>query len=181
MSYMELADERDERYFAREAEKEEARAVRRGGRTSPPARSAPANRPSTASVDNARSAAKNLTLGEVAQRLRVSVAVVRAAHRAQNEASTGLGGLARREKLLLAARRLGITAEELRLPRRALAGNADVLNSPERIASLVRTTARAKTTESIPAPQPVTPDRVISSPSALAVRVRVAGLITSNQ
>lgn len=140
MSDMELADDRDERWFAREAERESGRDAQRSVRPRPPTNAAVV-RSTTANTISKATQSKNLTLGEVAQRVGVQPAEAQAAPHAQNRAATGLGGLGKTERLSTAARRLGITGDELRLLRRALAGNVDALISRERVASLVRTVA----------------------------------------
>lgn len=175
-SDMELADERDERWFAREAEREAAREARRAARSkptknAPAAKKTPAARKTAATKKTAakRPESKNLKLAEVARRLGVKPVEAQAALDAQNRAATGLGGLTKADRLSTAARRLGVTGEELRLLRRALAGNADALTRRERVASLVRTVAGAEVGEP-PAPTrpetPVSARKVITSSAA---------------
>lgn len=147
-SDMELADERDERWFAREAEREAAREARRAARSTPTARARSAKKaPAAQKPVVQKRQAKNLRLAEVANRLGVKPAEAQAAVDAQNQAATGLGGFTKAERVSTAARRLGITADELRLLRRALAGNVDALSPRERVASLVRTVARTEPSE----------------------------------
>lgn len=172
MSDMELADARDERWFAREAEREAAREARRAARAKPTAKRAAATKPNAAKKAAAKNGqAKNLKLAEVARRLGVKPAEAQAAVDAQNQAATGLGGLTKVDRVSTAARRLGITGDELRLLRRALAGNVDALTPRERVASLVRTVAGTEVTGPPPptkSAKPAPARKVITSSSAPA-------------
>lgn len=172
MSDTELADERDERWFVREAEREAAREARRAARATPTTKAVAAKKPTPAKKTAAKkSPSKNLKLAEVAQQLGVKVTEVQAALDAQNQAATGLGGLEKAERLSTAARRLGITGDELRLLRRALAGNVDALTPRERVASLVRTVAGIEVGKPPASTKPAKPGharRVITSSSAPA-------------
>lgn len=178
MSDMELADERDDRWFAREAEREQAREQRAADRRSTNS-AGYAAKPTPPKKEPAKTAkapaGKNLKPAAVAQRLGIPTSLVQAAIDAQTAASTGLGGLAKNERQRTAARRLGVTPDELRMLRRALAGNPDALDKRERIAGLIRTAA-AHQGSAPPAPAPTpppatgrkTPRGVITSQSAPA-------------
>ena len=137
MSDMELEDEREERWFEREADSELQRQDRQEPR--PAAKQAKA-RPKR-SRNRTKKTRKNLDLPAVAARLGVTAGEARRSDATVVQAASGLEGLMKPERTAAVARRLRITPVELRLLRRALAGNEDVLADRERLASLVRSTA----------------------------------------
>lgn len=166
MSDAELAEERDERWFDREREREQRHADEQTRSVPSPASGTSAlphktSSPSQTSAKKARRAALANTIG-------VDAGKVTAARRAVAEAQVGLRGIPAAERKAKVASRLGITTSELQILSAGLAGAID--GSVLRLRTLIESVARIRVTPT-PTPRPASRP----SPSAKTKTARGPG------
>lgn len=145
-SDMELADERDERWFEREQERERRfaeRAEDRRGAPKTPRRSKRTTEPKTKGSKPQTTDVK-LSKHELAKRLGVTPKQLADAQRAETVASSGLAGLDKKERQRRAAARLRISPTELTRLRQVLGRQHTGLSRHD--ATLVRQVARTAPT-----------------------------------